>query len=205
VPFVALNSHRIVFVRHGETDYNAENRLQGQRDIPLNGKGREQAKAVGRTLGRALADEMARLDAAGEFYASPLTRTLETMELARAAIGLAPQRYQLSPILMELSFGDWEGLTWAEVEALDPVSARARERDKWRFVPPGGESYAMLVERVRPWIEAREADCAVVSHGGVARAFYHILAGLDPAQAECADIWQGRALIFERGGSSWLG
>jgi probable phosphoglycerate mutase len=202
---VALNSYRIVFVRHGETNYNAENRLQGQRDIPLNGKGREQAKAVGRTLGRALADEMARLDAAGEFYASPLTRTRETMELARAAMGLAPQRYQLSPILMELSFGEWEGLTWAETAAHDPAGARAREKDKWRFVPPGGESYGMLVERVRPWLEARAADCLIVSHGGVARAFCHILAGLDPAKAEHAAIWQGRALIFEHGGYSWLG
>ena len=202
---MALNSYRIVFVRHGETDYNAENRLQGQRDVPLNGKGREQAKAVGRTLGRALADEMARLDAAGEFYASPLARTRETMELARAAMRLAPQRYQLSPILMELSFGEWEGLTWSETAAQDPAGARAREKDKWRFVPPGGESYAMLVERVKPWLEARAADCLIVSHGGVARAFCHILTGLDPAKAEHAAIWQGRALIFERGGCSWLG
>ena len=61
---VAPYPHRIVFVRHGETSYNAEGRLQGQRDIPLNGRGREQASAVGRALSDAMPGEIARLDAA---------------------------------------------------------------------------------------------------------------------------------------------
>ncbi len=197
--------HRIVFVRHGETSYNAESRLQGQRDIPLNGKGREQASAVGRALGVELADELARLDAAGAFYASPLVRTRQTMELARAAMGLAPERYHLSSTLKELTFGDWEGLTWPEVEARDPAGAEAREADKWNFAPPRGESYAMLVERVRPWLAAREGDCFVASHGGVARAFMVILADASSAEAATANIWQGRALIFDRGGYRWVG
>jgi len=202
---VPSNSHRIIFVRHGETAYNAEKRLEGQRDVPLNDRGREQATAVGRALSAALADELARLDAAGDFYASSLLRARQTMELARAAMGLAPKRYQVSPELMEMSFGEWDGLTLAEVAARDPAAARAREADKWRFVPPGGESYAMLVERVRPWLAARPADCFIVAHGGVARAFLVILAGFDAAQAENAEIWQDRALIFADGGYSWLG
>ncbi|MGO9770984.1 MAG: histidine phosphatase family protein [Roseiarcus sp.] len=197
--------HRILFVRHGETSYNAQNRLQGQRDIPLNGKGREQASAVGRSLRGEWSGELARLDAAGAFYASPLMRTRQTMELARAAMGLAPERYRLCSTLKELTFGDWEGLTWAEVEARDPAAARAREADKWNFAPPCGESYAMLVERVRPWLAARRGDCFVASHGGVARAFMVILAGASSAEAENANIWQGRALIFERGECRWVG
>ena len=83
--------HRIIFIRHGQTSYNAENRLQGQRDVPLDGRGREQASAVGRYLRDHLGEEMARLDAAGAFWASPLTRTRQTMELARVAMGLPPQ------------------------------------------------------------------------------------------------------------------
>ncbi len=197
--------HRILFVRHGETSYNAQNRLQGQRDIPLNGKGREQASAVGRSLRGELSGELTRLDAAGAFYASPLMRTRQTMELARAAMGLAPERYRLCATLKELTFGDWEGLTWSEVEARDAAAARAREADKWNFAPPRGESYAMLVERVRPWLAARRGDCFVASHGGVARAFMVILAGASSAEAENANIWQGRALIFERGECRWLG
>jgi broad specificity phosphatase PhoE len=205
VVVVAPYPHRILFVRHGETPYNAEGRLQGQRDIPLNGKGREQASSVGRVLRDRRAGDIARLEATGAFYASPLVRTRETMELARSAMGLDPQRYHLNSTLMELTFGDWEGLTWPEVEKRDPAGAKARDADKWRFAPPRGESYEMLVERVRPWLEAREGDCFVASHGGVARAFLTILAGLPHKAAENANIWQGRALVFERGGHQWLG
>ena len=202
---MALFPHRIVFVRHGETPYNAESRLQGQRDIPLNGKGREQASAVGRILRERMPGEIDRLDAAGAFYASPLIRTRQTMELARAAMGLDPERYQLAPTLMELTFGDWEGLTWPEVERQDAVRARAREADKWNFAPPHGESYAMLVHRIRPWLDALSGDCLIASHGGVARALMALLGGVAGAVAENANIWQGRALVFDKGASRWIG
>jgi probable phosphoglycerate mutase len=197
--------HRILFVRHGETSYNAQNRLQGQRDVPLNSLGREQASAIGAKLAKLLPDELARDDAAGEFYASPLGRTRETMELARAAIGFAPKTYRLEPLLKELTFGDWEGLTWPEIEARDPASVAAREADKWDFRPPHGESYAMLADRLRPWLAARRADCFVVSHGGVARAFMALIGGVSPLAAENANIWQGRAIVLEGGKFEWIG
>ena len=152
---MAVFPYSIVFIRHGETSYNAEGRLQGQRDIALNGKGREQASAVGRSLKKLMPTEIDRLDATEAFVASPLTRTCETMELARAAMGLTPERYQRDPTLMELSFGDWEGLTWAEVEARHPEGAKARTADKWNFAPPNGESYAMLCKRLQLWLAAR--------------------------------------------------
>ena len=197
--------YRIVFVRHGETDYNAEGRLQGQRDIPLNRRGRAQASAIGRALRMAMPDAIAALETAEAFVASPLIRTRQTMELARAALGLAPSHYGLDPALKELTFGEWEGLTWAQVWSQDPAGARAREADKWNFAPPDGESYAMLAERLQPWLDARDADCFVVSHGGVARALMTLIAGVSPQAAENADIWQGKAILFEGGGLSWIG
>ncbi len=120
-------------------------------------------------------------------------------------MGLPAAPFHTDARLKELTFGDWEGLKWDEVEARDPDGARAREADKWRFAPPHGESYADLVERVRPWLDERNADVLVVAHGGVARAFMAILAGVPPVAAASADIWQGRALIFDRGGFSWVG
>lgn len=197
--------HRIIFARHGQTPFNAENRLQGQRDVPLNGKGREQARAIGRFLAARFGPQMARLDAAGAFWASPLTRARQTMALVRAELGLPPDPFHVDARLEELTFGDWEGLTWDEVEAKDPEGVRARHADKWRFAPPNGESYADLVARVTPWLEQRDGDVFVVAHGGVARAFMAILAGVPPLVAASADIWQGRALIFDRGGYSWVG
>jgi probable phosphoglycerate mutase len=197
--------YRILFVRHGETDYNAEGRLQGQRDIPLNGRGRAQAAAIGRALAKALPEAIAALEAAEAFVASPLIRTRQTMELARASLGLAPERYGLEPALKELTFGDWEGLTWPQVAKRDPAGARAREADKWNFAPPGGESYAMLAARLQPWLESLKADGFVVSHGGVARALMTLIAGVSPQAAENADIWQGRAILFAGGGLRWIG
>jgi broad specificity phosphatase PhoE len=197
--------HRIIFVRHGQTSYNFENRLQGQRDVPLDGVGREQARSVGRYLSRARTEDIAGIEQAGAFWASPLKRTRETMELARGAMGLPAADYRLDPRLKELSFGAWEGLTWAEVSQKDPDGAKARDADKWNFAPPGGESYAMLVERVRPWLEERDGETFLVAHGGVARAFFILLANMPAVEAASAPIWQGRSLVFDKGRAEWIG
>ena len=198
-------AHRLIFVRHGQTSFNAENRLQGQRDVPLDGKGREQARAIGRYLRRALGADIVSLERRGAFWASPLTRARETIELSRVAMGLSPLPYGIDPRLKELSFGSWEGMTWAQVWAKDPTAAEAREADKWRFAPPGGESYAMLADRVEPWLAELTGETFLVAHGGVARVFFALLAGMKPVDAVSAQIWQGRALIFEKGGAYWIG
>jgi len=197
--------YRIIFVRHGETPYNAENRLQGQRDVPLNARGREEARAGGRTLRARIGPEIDRLEAAGAFVASPLLRARETMELVRAAMDLPPKRYRLDAALLELTFGEWEGLTWAEVRARDAAALKARHADKWGFVPPGGESYAMLAERVRAWLATLAGDTFVVSHGGVARALMTLVAGVPGEVAAGTSIDQGRALVFDKGRYWWIG
>jgi broad specificity phosphatase PhoE len=197
--------HRLWFIRHGETDFNREGRLQGQQDTPLNAKGREQASAVGRALRKLAGAEMAALNAAGAFVASPFERTRRTMELARTAMGFEPGTYALDDRLKELTFGAWEGFTWSEIEARDPAGATARAAAKWEFVPPEGESYAGLARRVTPWLEAIEGDLFVASHGGVARALMYLIAGMAPEKAAEAPIQQGRAILFEEGRFEWVG
>jgi probable phosphoglycerate mutase len=194
-------AHRLIFIRHGETDWNVEGRLQGQHDIPLNGRGRGQAANAGREARKHIAREgLTDL----RFVASPLTRTRDTMELARGAMGLDPKDYGLDDRLMELSFGRWEGLIWPEVKALDPLAAQAREGNKWLFQPPGGESYAMLSDRLRPWLATVTCDTVVVSHGGVARVLMAMIGGVSTADAPLMDIHQGRVLIFQDGRRRWL-
>jgi len=197
--------HRLIFVRHGETAYNAESRLQGQLDTPLNARGREQARAIGGTLRSLLGPEIDRLDEAEAFFASPLERARETMDIARDAMGLKPGRYHLDPVLKELSFGVWEGLTWPEIEVRDAKGLRARRKDRWAFAPEGGESYAMLAVRLRPWLDSLSEHAFVISHGGVARVLMALIAGVPPAKAVGAPIIQGRALVFENGGYRWIG
>ena len=198
-------AHRLLFIRHGETDFNREGRLQGQRDIALNAKGREQASAVGRALRKLAGAEIDRLEAARAFVSSPLSRTRETMALARAGMGLPPEAYALSDDLKELTFGDWEGLTWPQVQARDPAGAAARAADKWDFTPPNGESYATLARRVTLWLRTIDGDLLIASHGGVARALMYLLADVPPAVAAEASIHQGRAILFTQGAFRWLG
>jgi broad specificity phosphatase PhoE len=182
----------IYFVRHGETDWNAQGRLQGQQDIPLNARGRVQAEEAGARL-RGLVLDYAGLD----YVASPMHRTRETMERLRDAILLDPKTYRLDERLVELTFGGWEGLTWKEVRKAAPQAAAARERDKWNYVPPNGESYAMLTDRVRPVLEGIARDTVIVGHGGVARAFLALACGVHARQVVSMDIWQGRVLVIE--------
>ncbi len=197
--------YRLIFVRHGETAYNAESRLQGQLDTPLNARGREQARAIGGTLRSLVGPEIDRLDQAQAFFASPLERTRETMEIARAAMGLEPKRYHVDAVLKELSFGVWEGLTWSEIEVKDPKDLRARRKDRWDFAPRGGESYAMLADRLRPWLDSLNKHAFVISHGGVARVLMALLAGVPAEKAVDTPIIQGRAIVFENGGCRWIG
>jgi broad specificity phosphatase PhoE len=190
----------IFFIRHGETDWNAEGRLQGQRDIPLNDLGRVQAEEAGALL-RGVHANPEDLD----WLVSPLFRTRETAERARGAIGLNPTYYKMDPRLKELTFGRWEGMTWKEVRRTDPGGASRRERDKWAAVPPDGESYAMLIERVRPFLSELRRDSVLVSHGGVARALMHMIAGKTPEDAARQEIWQGKVLLFQNAACRWIG
>lgn len=192
---------RLYFVRHGETDWNAAGRLQGQRDIPLNGKGRDQSVAAGRTLLGLLADGAERYLT---YIASPLLRARETMALARGAMGLTPEPFQMDDRLKEIAFGRWEGHTWKDIRKREPETAKARDADRWGYAPPDGESYAMVAERVKPWLESLEGDTLVVSHGGVGRVFLTLLAGLAPCDAPAAEIVQGRVLVFEAGAARWV-
>jgi probable phosphoglycerate mutase len=189
---------KLYFVRHGETDWNAERRLQGRRDIPLNALGRRQAARSGELLANLLAiggvtpQQFA-------FTASPLSRARETMEIMRTELGVPPQDYTVDARLAELSFGKWEGLTYKEVRALDRSVLATRERDKWNFQPPGGESYAQLLVRVREWHDGMTGDTIIAAHGGVARALLVLYAVKSPAEAPLGDVAQGVVYEFAPG------
>lgn len=191
------------FVRHGETDWNREGRLQGQTEVPLNGRGRHQAEAVGRILGQ-VAARRGLVSRELDFVASPLARTRRTMELMRTAMGLEPDRFREDHRLKEICFGTWEGLTWPEVALADPAGYAKRKLDRWSFVPPDGESYGQVADRLRDWLGTVQDNTVVVAHGGVARALLVLLTGLDPKLAPAVDVWQGRLLAFDSGSATWI-
>ncbi len=186
----------IYYIRHGETDWNVEGRLQGQQEIALNARGRTQGALCGEIL-RNLFARQSRDPAALDYVSSPLGRARETMELARPALGLKPDGYRLEPRLIEISFGQWEGFTIPELRQRDPEGVNAREHDKWHFQPPGGESYEKMSARVRDWYQGLRADTVVVAHGGTARGLIAHLGIVKPAAAPLLDIAQGVVYVFE--------
>ena len=194
---------RLFLVRHGETDWNREGRLQGGKDIPLNALGRMQAEEAARRL-KALTPDYATVD----YVCSPMERARETMTILRRELGLPSDGFRIDDRLRELTFGDWEGITWREIRksanASERERAQARERDKWGFVPPGGESYRMLAERIRPVLEGLAPDTVMVSHGGVARAVLALIGAVGTADAARVEIWQGKILVVEGGKATWM-
>jgi probable phosphoglycerate mutase len=191
----------VYFVRHGETGWNREGRLQGQADTDISETGRRQARRNGELLAKLIPDA-----AAFDFVASPLRRTRETMEIVRAAMGLDPKAYRTDPRLRELHFGDWQGFTYAELESRDPGSSTRRAKDKWNFTPPGAsaESYQMLLERFRPFLEELARPTVCVTHGGIVRVLFRLLEDVPERAAARISVPQDKVLKLEDGRLSWL-
>ena len=189
----------IYYIRHGETQWNADGRLQGTKDVPLNDLGRRQAAAAGRILAGLLARD-GRSAAALAFVASPLGRARATMELVRGALKLPPAEYAIDARLREIAYGQWEGSTLPEMQAKDPVFFARRQADKWSVAAPGGESYAEVQTRVTDWYEQVTVDTVAVAHGGTARALMVALGFETPASAADLAIAQGAVYVFGDGG-----
>ena len=118
------------------------------------------------------------------------------MELARAELGLPASGYRCDERLAEISFGDWEGFTIAQLHSRDPQRIAQREHDKWHFLPPGGESYQMVSVRMAEWYESLARDTVAVAHGGTARGLIAFLGIAKPAAAPLVDIAQGVVYVF---------
>ncbi|NTZ90013.1 histidine phosphatase family protein [Agrobacterium tumefaciens] len=194
----------VYVIRHGQTDWNAIRRLQGQKDIPLNDFGRQQAVGNGRLLAHLLGEQATDFD----YVASPLGRTRETMELMRGAMGLDPLAYRTDDRLIEVSFGDWEGHTLPDLKKEFPDRVKARMANKWDFIPPGqdAESYEILSWRIGAWLSSVEVPTVCVCHGGVIRSIFRLVSGMDKDEASRTQIPQDRILKVEmdRNSAEWV-
>jgi broad specificity phosphatase PhoE len=190
-------------VRHGETDWNAALRLQGQTDIPLNDRGRGQAARNGQALRAVLA-----ADPSLDFVSSPLVRTTETMDIVRRELGLAPRAYPTDDRLKEIAFGVWEGKTWDDIDTFKDTNGRGRVDNPYHWQPEGGESYAQLSHRVAGWLATITRNSIVVTHGGVTRVLRGQILGLPPTKIAELAVPQDKILVLQSGGAqhsmSWL-
>jgi broad specificity phosphatase PhoE len=188
----------LYFVRHGETDFNVAHRLQGRYETSINGRGRDQAKHCAGVLRDLFAREQ-REAADYAYVSSPLKRARETMAILRATLGLEAAGYAVDDRLQEISYGEWEGSTLAEIRARDPQLLAQREHDKWDFRPPGGESYRDVAARVASWYATASRDTVIAAHGGIARALTANFGILPEEEATFAEVLHGAVYVFANG------
>ena len=170
---------RVLFVRHGVTDWNREGRFQGHQDPPLSADGLDEARLVASRLAASPEDRPARI------VTSPLLRSRQTAEAIAGALGGDDVAVESDGRLMELGQGEWEGRTHAELEVNDAVRYAAWRRSSPRRPPPGGESLEGASERVGAVLnEILGGDdrgawpLCVVAHGGSLRIAARRLLGI---------------------------
>jgi broad specificity phosphatase PhoE len=189
----------IYYIRHGETSWNAEGRLQGAQDVPLNDLGRKQAAHAGNILAGLFARD-GRDKSSLAFVASPLIRARATMEMVRGELKLPLAGYALDDRLREIGYGQWEGSTLPQMQVADPDLFAKRQSEKWTVSPPGGESYVAVQARMQDWYASLASDTVAVAHGGTARALMVALGIETPLSAADLTIEQGAVYVFRDGG-----
>jgi probable phosphoglycerate mutase len=169
-----MQATRILAIRHGETAWNVDTRIQGHLDIPLNDTGLQQA--------RWLAQALAERDALHAIYASDLSRAHVTAQTVADAVGLQVTAHRG---LRERAFGDFQGRTFAEIEAELPDHALHWRKRTPDWAPPGaGESLLVLRERVLATVDELASrhvgeQIVLVAHGGVMDVLYRAATRLD--------------------------
>lgn len=195
-----MNTKEILLIRHGETDWNAERRLQGHIDIPLNAEGRRQATALGHTM---------RNEALDVVIASDLQRALHTAQAIAAGRGMA---VEIDADLRERCYGAFEGLRYADIAERYPqdhAAWQARDFDA-RF--PAGERRAETLREftaravgaiMQLAANTQAKRMAIVTHGGVLECIYREVNGVAAAAPRDFEIrnaginrlhWDGRSL-----------
>ena len=175
----------IYLVRHGQTQFNAEGRIQGAMDSPLTPLGVEQGTRLGALFASLVTPDC-------RIIASPLGRAQHTARLIRDGAGLKSE-IETEPRLAEISLGEWDGQLRADIEYAAPDFDAGRKRWTWFFDAPGGVSYEDMSARLVSWLEdARAFDGPViaVSHGVTGRILRGLFLELSKDEAMRQEIPQ---------------
>ena len=188
----------IYFVRHGETDWNREGRIQGQIDIPLNDTGHCSRSAVARALKSCLGDT--RID---RFVVSPLTRARQTMGYLARELRPSRTSHRGRARLQELGFRHLGGPSLQGTQA-DPRLSAATPHERYHWRPEDGESYA---DGVNVWHNGSadlDGPTVIVAHGAIGRCIVGLAAGLKAEQLVLTEMPQGRFCRLMNGRMDWF-
>ncbi len=186
---------RLVLLRHGESQWNLENRFTGWVDVPLSPKGEEEARAAGAKLATM------RFDCA---FASVLKRAIDTLTIVLEVIGQKDIPIEKDQALNERLYGDLQGLNKGETAAKFGEQQVKLWRRSYDVRPPGGESLKDTAERVLPYYESRikpkilqNKTVLVAAHGNSLRALVMELDHLSKEEVLELNIPTGAPLLYE--------
>jgi broad specificity phosphatase PhoE len=186
-----MNYPKIIFMRHGETEWNLEGRAQGILNSPLTAKGRAQAE----TLGKILKANLGTAEGYKQFV-SPLGRTLETAENIQ-------KHFKLNPTpddrLKEIALGDIAGLTLFEISHEFPEHLEGKVGLEWYFGAPNGETFDDVHARALSFLNDLDGPAIVVAHGQLGKVMRGIICGLDAKASVALDEPQGVVHVLENG------
>ncbi len=182
----------VYVVRHGEAEGNREGRFLGQVDPQLTDRGREQAKRQGNALkGLGIA----------RILSSDLVRAFTTASIIGEALNLPVEP---TAALREVNHGVIDG--WLASDIRNSEYGRARDKDKYNYCPPGGESYVGIEARILGVLDAPQTQpLLIVTHMGPMRVMLHRLCGYSQADAVGAKIAHDEILTLTKNGTSWSG
>jgi broad specificity phosphatase PhoE len=191
-----MKPNPIIFVRHGETDWNKQGLIQGSVDTDLNETGHDQAQAVARLLAEH------EIDWRGyDIVVSPQRRAQQTASYILNA--LQRDITATDPRVRELGFGVWEGKPFWELKASPVYPADPEGRFFWR--PQLGESYEDGVARVAEWRASLARPTLVISHGAVGRCLMGSVANLGPRDLVMLPTPQGKFCVLQDSTLNWVG
>ncbi len=185
---------KIYLIRHARTRANEERRYVGWEDVDLSPQGRRQAEK--------LSFRFQDIHIAA-LFSSDLIRAVKTAEAVGEALGIKPQK---SPLLREINFGEWEGLTHEEIMLTYAQEMRRWNRNPFQNAPPGGESLRQVRARMEKFFAslhplAENGDVAIVSHGGAIRTVLHKYMGLQEKEIWNIHVENTSVSLLQKNGS----
>ncbi|EGQ8523771.1 TPA: histidine phosphatase family protein [Vibrio parahaemolyticus] len=185
-------TRRIFVLRHGETEFNADKKLQGHCNSSLTSKGSDQARRVGTALKQYVENRPFRV------YSSTLGRALQTSQIVCEELNYSYENLNKEPRLKEFSLGEWEQRT---IPSLEQEIPNLLAQNDWYLQAPNCETYESVRERLSSWLSdvAHDEDIVVVSHGLTGIVLRGLLLGMDYTQVWQQDLPQDAFFIIEDG------
>ncbi|HCH0141369.1 TPA: histidine phosphatase family protein [Vibrio parahaemolyticus] len=183
-------TRRIFVLRHGETEFNADKKLQGHCNSSLTSKGSDQARRVGTTLKQYVENRLFRV------YSSTLGRALQTSQIVCEELNYSYENLNKEPRLKEFSLGEWEQRT---IPSLEQEIPNLLAQNDWYLQAPNCETYESVRERLSSCLSdvAHDEDIVVVSHGLTGIVLRGLLLGMDYTQVWQQDLPQDAFFIIE--------